>query len=96
MFVPPSPSQQGDTPGSVRRPTSRSGQRQALGKEESAAERGNAAGRMVDKRTRVEPTGAWTATGESSGGGELPAAAVVADQEKPAPISLSEAKQVRK
>ena len=99
MFVPPSPSQPEGTPGSIRGPTPLPGQGHLSGEVEPGAE-GVSTGRMIDKRRRAETAGIADGEGSSSSssgggsGGRLPTA-VGTDHEKPTPISLREAKQVR-
>ena len=98
MIVPPSPDQPEETPGSIRWPTPLSEQGAVPGEGESCAE-GGSTGRMIDNRRQREKAGKFTADGEESSGGggvgRLPPTAVEADQEKPTPMSLSEAKLVR-
>lgn len=99
MFVPPSPSQAGDTPGTVRRLASAlSGEQDAIyvssSSGESAAASPRDLGRMADNRK-----GGGEGTGSGGGGaaddrtGQVPAA-VLADDGRPAPINLKEAAQV--
>ena len=98
MFVPPSPSQPDDTPGSAHRATPQSGRKPGGGRESPSG--AGQTTRMVDKRRLGQVPAGCPAAGNdgnssNGGGGARLPGAVVANQEKPTPVSLSEAKQVR-